>query len=75
MLSVYAHELVEMVSDPELNAWCDRYGYENADKCAWKWGTYYYSGATNTGYYNEVVGSKRYLIQMNWDPTKGSCVN
>jgi hypothetical protein len=75
MLSVYAHELVEAVSDPQLNAWYDRSGYENADKCAWQWGTYYYSGATTTGYYNEVVGSKKYLIQMNWDPTTGRCVN
>ena len=34
MLSVYAHELVEAVSDPLLNAWFDNTGYENADKCA-----------------------------------------
>lgn len=34
MLSVYAHELVEKVSDPLLNAWYDSTGYENADKCA-----------------------------------------
>lgn len=33
-ISVYAHELVETVSDPELNAWYDATGYENADKCA-----------------------------------------
>ena len=34
MLSVYAHELVEAVTDPQLNAWYDNTGYENADKCA-----------------------------------------
>ena len=34
MLSVYAHELVETVSDPELNAWADDTpNSENADKC------------------------------------------
>ena len=34
MLSTYAHELVEAVSDPLLNAWFDIDGFENADKCA-----------------------------------------
>ena len=35
MASVFAHELVEMITDPLLNAWYDRLGEENADKCAW----------------------------------------
>lgn len=38
MLSVFAHELVEAVSDPESDgrrAWQDASGYENADKCGW----------------------------------------
>jgi hypothetical protein len=30
MASVLAHELAEAVSDPELNAWFDCNGYENA---------------------------------------------
>jgi hypothetical protein len=29
------HELEEAATDPQLNAWYDRRGYENADKCAW----------------------------------------
>ncbi|MBI3756693.1 MAG: hypothetical protein HY267_01825 [Deltaproteobacteria bacterium] len=38
MISVLAHELEEMVTDPNLNAWYDSRGYENADKCAWTFG-------------------------------------
>ena len=29
------HELSEAKTDPQLNAWYDRQGAENADKCAW----------------------------------------
>ena len=44
MASVIAHELVEAVSDPQLNAWYDRRGYENADKCAWTFGSTTFRG-------------------------------
>jgi hypothetical protein len=33
--NVSGHELSEAVTDPHLNAWYDRQGAENADKCAW----------------------------------------
>lgn len=33
------HELSEMLTDPHLNAWYDASGQENADKCAWTFGT------------------------------------
>ena len=33
--NVSAHELAEMLTDPQLNAWYDAAGYENGDKCAW----------------------------------------
>jgi hypothetical protein len=39
MASVIAHELEEAATDPDLNAWYDRRGYENADKCAWTFGS------------------------------------
>jgi phosphate-induced protein 1 len=35
MASIVAHELEEAVTDPDLNAWYDSAGNENADKCAW----------------------------------------
>src|SRR5207244_549633 len=41
MASIISHELEEATTDPDLNAWYDRRGQENADKCAWTFGTTY----------------------------------
>jgi len=38
MASIIAHELEEATTDPDLNAWYDSRGEENADKCAWTFG-------------------------------------
>ena len=62
--SVVAHEMEEAVSDPDLNAWYDSRGAENADKCAWTFGTT--STASNGSQYNVTFGGKQYLIQQNW---------
>jgi hypothetical protein len=35
LANVSGHELSEAKTDPQLNAWYDRQGSENADKCAW----------------------------------------
>jgi hypothetical protein len=35
LANVSGHELSEMLTDPQLNAWYDQRGSENADKCAW----------------------------------------
>ena len=39
MASIIAHESEEAISDPDINAWYDSRGDENADKCAWTFGT------------------------------------
>lgn len=62
-VSIIVHELEEANTDPLLNAWYDSSGAENADKCAWKFGTT--SGPTG-GKYNVTLGGKNYLIQQNW---------
>lgn len=64
VLTIAAHELAETVSDPQLNAWYFPSGNENADQCAWQYGTT--STAPNNKEYNVVVGTKKYLIQQNW---------
>lgn len=64
MVSVMAHELEEAVSDPDLNAWYDIRGAENADKCAWTFGTT--KTLSNGAMYNMTLGSRNYLIQQNW---------
>jgi hypothetical protein len=72
MASVMAHELEEAVTDPDLNAWYDRRGYENADKCAWTFGTTYTTG--NGALANMKLGIRDYLIQRNWvNASGGSC--
>jgi hypothetical protein len=63
MVSIIAHELAEATTDPDLNAWYDRRGNENADKCAWTFGTTHSNGA---GTYNVTLGSRNFLIQQNW---------
>jgi hypothetical protein len=64
-----AHELVEAVSDPDLNAWYDNRGYENADKCAWTFGTTY--TVSNGSKANVRWGTRDYLIQRNWVNANG----
>jgi hypothetical protein len=39
LANVSGHELSEARSDPRLNAWYDSSGSENADKCAWTFGS------------------------------------
>ncbi len=69
MASVMAHETEEAISDPDLNAWYDSSGAENADKCAWKWGPTQTSG--NGSIYNQTIASHNWLIQMNWENARG----
>ena len=68
MASIIAHELEEATTDPDLNAWYDRRGAENADKCAWTFGATY---AVNGALANMRLGSRDYLIQRNWVNASG----
>ncbi len=77
MASIIAHELEEATTDPDLNAWYDRRGRENADKCAWTFGTEL--AAANGSKYNVVLPSNpsagqatmQFLIQQNWVNASG----
>jgi hypothetical protein len=64
MVSVIAHELDEAATDPQLTAWYDSTGAENADKCAWTFGATY--PTANGAQANVQIGSMNYLIQQNW---------
>lgn len=71
MISVITHELEEATSDPDLNAWYDSGGAENADKCAWTFGHFQYQVA-NGSWANIHLGSRDYLIQRNlWHTASG----
>src|ERR1019366_3875163 len=56
--------LEEAISDPNLNAWYDSSGNENADKCAWTFGAEY--TVSNGSKANMKLGARDYLIQQNW---------
>jgi hypothetical protein len=64
MASIISHELEEAVTDALGTAWYDRRGNENADKCAWTFGTE--KTASNGSKYNMTLGGYNFLIQQNW---------
>ena len=70
MASIVSHELEEAAADPELNAWYDRRGAENADKCAWTFGTEYTTA--NGASANMKIGGRDFLIQQNWVNAKNA---
>jgi Phosphate-induced protein 1 conserved region len=71
-VNTLAHEIEEAATDPDLNAWYDRRGYENADKCAWTFGSTYHTSNGSTA--NMSLGGKDFLIQRNWvDAGSGGC--
>jgi hypothetical protein len=69
MASIIAHELEEATTDPDLNAWYDKRGYENADKCAWTFGATYITA--NGAHANMNLGGLDFLIQQNWVNASG----
>jgi len=63
-ISVLSHELEEATTDPDLNAWYDSSGAEDADKCAWTFGHSQFQ--TSPGVYaNMTFGGRNWLIQRN----------
>lgn len=58
---VGGHELAEAITDVQLNAWYDRFGAENGDKCAW----------VNI-ISNPAAGN--YKTQPLWSNAKSGCV-
>ncbi len=71
-INTLAHEIEEAATDPWLNAWYDASGAENADKCAWTFGTTYTTA--NGGVANMNLGGKDFLIQRNYSNAgNGGC--
>ena len=71
IINTLAHEIEEATTDMLGTAWFDNRGYENADKCAWNFGSTYPAGS---GVANMKIGTKDYLIQQNWvNAGSGGC--
>eukprot|EP00884_Botryococcus_braunii_P005007 jgi/Botrbrau1/14507/Bobra.0350s0012.1 len=84
MASIVFHELTETATDPHINAWQDENEHENADKCAWNYGTKYDTPFPGGGKYNTRTTcpasapncvSRYWLLQQNWHnvPPFGEC--
>lgn len=85
MVNIIAHELVEQTTDPDLNAWFNSNGAENADVCDFNFG---FKNLCGTGglcssagnfeaaWYNQTFGNANWLIQELGEPnqTPPSCV-
>jgi Phosphate-induced protein 1 conserved region len=72
MVSVIAHELEETNTDPDLNAWFDANGAEDADKCAWTFGSNQKKDLQNGAFYNMTLigvsgNSRNFLVQRELD--------
>lgn len=76
MISVIAHELVEAVTDPYLNAWYNASGAENSDMCSWTFGSQL--KLTNGAYWNVTLptrtgGTRNYLLQRQLGVADSKC--
>ena len=72
MISVITHETEETITDPDLNAWFDSSGQEDADKCNFRFGPT--STASNGSKFNQTFGGHNWLIQMEWENSRtGGC--
>lgn len=71
-VNTLAHEIEETTTDMMGNAWFDTRGFENADKCAWTFGSTYKTAAGGTA--NMNLGGKDFLVQQNWvNVAPGGC--
>ncbi len=62
LANVTAHEVMEMLTDPDGNGWLDRSGDEIADKCNWRFGSCV------------ALGGTRWQLQKQWSNADHACV-
>lgn len=70
-VGVFSHELIETMTDPNINAWYNSSGNEIGDKCAYIYGSGGYgsmTGLPNTGlgYWNTPLSGDEYLMQLEF---------
>jgi hypothetical protein len=63
MANIAAHELSEVITDPQLNAWFDSGGQEIGDKCAWQ----FQSAVT-------LRNGSKWQLQEEWSNAASGCV-
>lgn len=70
-INVTSHEANESITDYLGNAWYDSAGYENGDKCAWKFGT---ASGTSGSEYNQTINGAHYYLQGEYSNKSRGCV-
>lgn len=69
IVDVITHESEESITDPDLNAWFDNSGNEDADKCNFKFGPTQTAG--NGAKFNQTFGGHNWMMQMEWENANG----
>jgi len=69
MINVITHETEEAITDPDLNAWFDSSGNEDADKCNFRFGPT--QTAPNGARFNQTFGGHNWMMQMEWENSRG----
>jgi hypothetical protein len=76
-INLVSHEHNETITDPLGNAWYDRNGNENGDKCAWNFGAIL-GGSTSAGTaFNQSIDNltpHSYYLQQEWSNAHSRCV-
>lgn len=83
-INVITHETEEAITDPDLNAWFDSSGAEDADKCNFNFGATQTCNGSNGcsaagnaagAKFNQTFGSRNYMMQQEWENANGGkCV-
>ena len=71
-INLVSHEHNETITDMRGNAWYDKFGNEDGDLCAWKFGASL--GHTAYGNYNQIIGTGKYYLQSEWSNMFSHCV-
>jgi hypothetical protein len=77
LLGGLSHEHNESITDPQLNAWFNSYGYENGDLCRTfnaesEFGTIL-GTAPDGSPYNQVIDKHLYFYQQEWSNVGNTC--
>jgi hypothetical protein len=80
LINVLTHETEEAITDPDLNAWFDSSGAEDADKCNFRFGPTTTctvangctsAAATAAAKFNQTFGGHNWMMQMEWENSRG----
>jgi hypothetical protein len=72
LMSIYLHELSEMLSNPFGGGYMDNQYLENGDKCVGYIGGVDKIQSSNK-IFNMIVGNYKFLVQTQYDPQTDSC--